>query len=643
MSDKLQSDMMQYIFENYQFDANQQILYKNGQIIALKRNEAKLLSLFLSRPRDILSKDTILSEVWGMRVVSEQVVFQNISQLRTIFTDKAIKTFPKKGYQWQLEIEPEVLTQNADSIELEEVSEKEPASVTNKRIELKSPSFVFGMLASFTLLMLFLWFFQNKPEQVQVINSDMIKRNITVIPFENSYNSPASPLVNSLNQALNKNRLNKQFKYTHSQKNISTRSFFNAPILAWNNHQLVGNDLALAGFLLPQSDGLLLRYRLQGIHRAWTGYLFATSVETLLQQLDSKLQRILTSQYLTLEYDALVTSELTLLHNQSPDDHEVLLRLIKGQVEQKNYDIALAHIEKLIKQSDRIEHTAYLGEAYNLKGKVFHLRGSTDLAKNLYRQAHEVLATRNLLLLQSQVSKNEAWLGFLQEDYRQVTASLYQAATQAKSADEALAEVEAYTLQSILASKMGLDKEKYDYLYKAKSLLIDYQLDEANFAVIYYHFALFAETEAEAKSYFEKILKLPYKQSTDWIKEDAQAHLAKYYTTQQAWQQALNIFPDRQRSAFSNNQRALIYFAMDDKSKTLDYVKQAFNQAIIQYKHAESLNAALLLYRISIQSGDITGEIEYKSYIKKNTSKHWLERHQGALKSLGYFEEQSSP
>lgn len=625
--------MMQYIFENFHFDANQQTLFKNGQVVALKLNEAKLLSLFLSRPSDILSKDTILKEVWGARVVSEQVVFQNISQLRAIFTDRAIRTFPKKGYQWQLNIEPEVLVESSEI--------KEPKEQSTKALKqlkgLKTPSLFSGVLASIMLIILLLLFFQGKQEQL--ISTDVIKKNITVIPFENSQKGSVDLLANSLNQALNEKWKNPRIRLNLTRQNISTRSFFNAPLLAWKNHKLDGHDLVLGGFISSHNDGLLLRYRLQGIHRAWAGYLFASSVEILLQQLDIKLNRILTSQYLTLEYDALVTSELTLLHNRHPDDHEVLLRLIERQIEQKNYDLAMVFTDKLITQSDPVEHTAYLGSAYMLKGKIFHLRDSADSAKNLYRQAHEILATRNLLLLQSQVSKNEAWLGVLKEDYRQVNASLYQAASQAKLANEPLAEIEAYTLQSILASKMGFDKEKYDYLYKAKSLLLDYQLDKANFATIYYHFALFAETKEQAKPYFERILELPYRKKTNWIREDAQAQLSKFYMTRQAWQQALDLFPDRQSSAFSNNQRAQIYFAMGDKTKALDYVKQAFNQAIIHYKYAESLNAALLLYRISIQSSDVTGEIEYKSYIEKNAFKHWLDRHHDVLKALGYFEE----
>ena len=617
---------MQYIFENFRFDAIQQVLYKNGQVIPLKQNEAKLLSLFLSRPEDILSKDTILNEVWGDRVVSEQVVFQNMSQLRTIFSDKSIKTFPKKGYKWQLEIQPEAPTEISASKELRE--EKFPEG-------LRTSTKLWSVLGS--LIVLILFFLSVKEQPKQTVTTHVIRTHITTIPFENSDDDSDIQVANALNQALKVNLKNEQFRLNWSERNISTRAFFNAPLLTMKDTQLGGRDLLLSGFVSPQNDGLLLRYHLQGINRAWVGYLFTSSVETLVQQLNIKLNRILSSQYLALEYDALVTSELTLLHNRHPDDHEILLRLIERQIAQKDYDIAMALVDKLIDQSDPKQHTAYLGSGNMLKGKIFHLRNALDSAEQFYRQAHEILATRNLLLLQSKVSKSEGWLGYFRKDYRQVKASLYQAASQAKLADEPLAEIEAYTLQSILASKMGYEKEKYDHLYKAKSLLFDYQLDKANFAVIYYHFALFAESKEEKTSYFKKILALPYKQENSWILEDSQEHLAQYYIAQQNWQEALGLFSDRQNSAFSNNQRAQIYFAMDDQAKVLDYAKQAFSQAIIHYNHVEGLNAALLLYRISIQTSDIAGEIEYRGYIEKNAFKQWLDRRHDVLKALGYF------
>ena len=52
-----------------------------------------------------LVKKSILSHVWQDKVVSEQAVFQNISHLRSLFGNQAIKTFSKRGYQWQLKVD----------------------------------------------------------------------------------------------------------------------------------------------------------------------------------------------------------------------------------------------------------------------------------------------------------------------------------------------------------------------------------------------------------------------------------------------------------------------------------------------------------------------------------------------------------
>ena len=88
---------MKYAFNDFVFDSEQLTLYKNNEVIACRYNEAKLLALFLSEPARIFSKDDILERVWAGKVVSEQAVFQNISVLRTLFGENAIKTFSKKG------------------------------------------------------------------------------------------------------------------------------------------------------------------------------------------------------------------------------------------------------------------------------------------------------------------------------------------------------------------------------------------------------------------------------------------------------------------------------------------------------------------------------------------------------------------
>ena len=95
---------MRYSFNDFVFDSEQLLLFKQNEMIPCRPNEAKLLALFLAEPQTVLGKEDILDRVWAGKVVSEQAVFQSISNLRSLFGEAAIKTFPKKGYQWQLDV-----------------------------------------------------------------------------------------------------------------------------------------------------------------------------------------------------------------------------------------------------------------------------------------------------------------------------------------------------------------------------------------------------------------------------------------------------------------------------------------------------------------------------------------------------------
>ena len=116
---------MRYLFNNFEFDCEQQLLTRDGKLISLNEKPAQLLALFLREADKIHSKDDILAKVWPGRVVTEQVVFQNISYLRALFGNGAIKTFPKKGYQWQLPLE-QVLNVEAESAEASQASAQVP-------------------------------------------------------------------------------------------------------------------------------------------------------------------------------------------------------------------------------------------------------------------------------------------------------------------------------------------------------------------------------------------------------------------------------------------------------------------------------------------------------------------------------------
>ncbi|BBN83813.1 hypothetical protein PA25_37980 [Pseudoalteromonas sp. A25] len=118
---------MKFSFSHFEFDCESLVLTNNGKVFSLNEKPAKLLALLLMESERIHSKDEILEAVWPGRTVTNQVVFQSIGHLRALFGDDAIKTFSRKGYQWQLPLT--LVTENstpteAPTTQLDEVSEQ---------------------------------------------------------------------------------------------------------------------------------------------------------------------------------------------------------------------------------------------------------------------------------------------------------------------------------------------------------------------------------------------------------------------------------------------------------------------------------------------------------------------------------------
>lgn len=128
---------MKFSFQIFQFDCEHKILTRHGKVIKLKDRAANMLKFFILNNDRILSKAELLETVWPDKTVSEQVVFQNISHLRAIFGNDAIKTFSKRGYQWQLELTE--VTEQAEEVAAAPAS-KAPASTAPVAEESKAES-----------------------------------------------------------------------------------------------------------------------------------------------------------------------------------------------------------------------------------------------------------------------------------------------------------------------------------------------------------------------------------------------------------------------------------------------------------------------------------------------------------------------
>ena len=72
-----------------------------GEAQKVRPKTFQLLQRLIQANGELVSKETLLNEVWEDVVVDEQVIFQSVKELRKLFPGQTvIKTVPRKGYAW---------------------------------------------------------------------------------------------------------------------------------------------------------------------------------------------------------------------------------------------------------------------------------------------------------------------------------------------------------------------------------------------------------------------------------------------------------------------------------------------------------------------------------------------------------------
>lgn len=101
-SRKEESESLHNKSGNLILDRDKYVVTLNQEEINLPRKEFELLSLLLSKSGNVLSRDTILSEVWGSDVVvGDRTIDVHIRKLREKIGDQYIKTIKGVGYKFQ--------------------------------------------------------------------------------------------------------------------------------------------------------------------------------------------------------------------------------------------------------------------------------------------------------------------------------------------------------------------------------------------------------------------------------------------------------------------------------------------------------------------------------------------------------------
>ena len=108
--------MPRYDFIEFSFDSETALLETRGGPKVLRKHTAHLLSLLLTHPGVVKSKQELIETIWPDTAVEESSLYQCITEVRSLLGDdpkqpRYIKNIPRKGYKW---IGPEPLVSQAE-------------------------------------------------------------------------------------------------------------------------------------------------------------------------------------------------------------------------------------------------------------------------------------------------------------------------------------------------------------------------------------------------------------------------------------------------------------------------------------------------------------------------------------------------
>lgn len=619
---------MEYYFQDYVFKSDQLTLIKQGQLVKLRVNEAKLLALLLSDPNSVFSKDDIFSEVWSGKVVTEQVIFQNISRLRNIFDNQSIINHPKKGYQWNIALIPP----------LNEVkSTVNDLPVTQFAFNANTVKKYTVILLSLLLIFIFYFFYSinDRSSHVDVENASL---KLALMPLnQRTIDNSQKPIDRSIVDDILENDL-----ISHKDvliKNVNEK-------LSYRQLQANLEFVLLDKLSEYQSDGLLLidlsskygKYALNFSVEAngyfWRGELLDHNLSRLLKQLKQQLSYISSMQLI--QQGSItkksINAKLILLHQQYPEDVIILNNLINEYVNTGYSNEALLLIVRLKKLAEQQDNLTYLGRAFLLEASVYLQQSYKEKARVSLTLASEVFNDSSSPEDQIALLNVATILAFYEHDYPKLKAITLDIIELAKSIDDYGTQFSSTLFMSILAQKFEKLADKQKYFQQAKAIFErEFFVPQAEIRLDFYNFVIAREEKDEAQQIrmLQKILAVSDKNKgiNVFYKNEAQGVLVGLFTNKEQFDDALGIFNFEQKlTAKEKYLLATIYHRWGKYGKAIDYAEQAYNDAIWSAERIISLDSALLLLELSINkpSEHAIHQDAYVTYIREHSLPFWL-------------------
>jgi DNA-binding winged helix-turn-helix (wHTH) protein/TolB-like protein len=168
-------DPERFRFGSFEFDAGSAELRRDGMLLHLQSQPARVLHLLVSRAGDILSREDLRAAIWGDEtfVDFERGLNVCIAQIRSALGDEStsprfIRTVPRRGYQFISPVERIAVPERID--------EPQPPD------KLQSPWRLFAACLAGVLILTIAVAWQTRTGQTPASDSPVI---VAVTPFDN--------------------------------------------------------------------------------------------------------------------------------------------------------------------------------------------------------------------------------------------------------------------------------------------------------------------------------------------------------------------------------------------------------------------------------------------------------------------------
>jgi len=611
---------MLYQFQNFEFNSESLVLTQNGEPVAIRHNEAKVLIALIENSDKVLSKDELLSIVWQDKIVSDQAVFQNISHLRNIIGTGAIKTFPKRGYQWQLD----VTSLEEQTLPLKPSYRVDGAEViANTHRHNRSLKILLSIAVMLTVIMVLIFWNKNTFEPNN-LDRDIVR--IGYVPFALTVADERSTITLEDSEFVDITTLN----------NLTTSAFAVAQEL---EYQAISAEhpLVLTGNAYFFEQQYYLDFVLKGPVRQWQGQLTDDSLPKLLEQLHRHLAQPFIHEIVNEpRTPELLQASLSIAHQQSPSDLIVLGQLIDSYITLGEYEKAMTLADKLLGNAQTQQNVQQEGVALLYQSQVLTQKQLFELSEIKLISAREKFIQVNDLARQIDTFHAHSWINHQFNDYEAIKDNLVRAATLAFEIQDIARELHALTYLSVMAHKHRKTEDKYYFLTKAEQKMTTYELPIYRFAKIPFHHAIYTDSKDGKEPHLRRVLEYTELTPDHWVAQSSREQLMLYYIEKGRLGDAQQLL----RQAKSNNAdnaflKALYARASEQQGEFIRHAKNAFELAQLAGNKSISLDAALMLCSSPATQTDFDF---YSQFIRENATVNWRKNNQNILASLNLSE-----